>query len=243
MQRGINFEKAIWFFFFPKIDFPAVVVGNTSIPRPAGSTFRVVDEIFLCNKYGQNTEGKQFLFYGFVRDKADVKYRQCIVHEPLTRVTRTAPLVYVAHIPNRKFAMQTLEQISEADTEVYAWMQEVCLLLGILSFWDSGSIAKNLRCPSSFNPKYSGDEFTSTQLQPTISETVPLTPPFARRLENKLMTLGTSTQKKKGGQHIHVQTVCWEHNAQGKTKRAKETGDKPSETQKKTGASSWGILD
>ena len=43
-------------------------------------------------------------------------------------------------------------------------------------------------------PKYSGDEFTSNQ--PTISETVPLTPPFARRLENKLMTLGTSTQKK-----------------------------------------------
>ena len=105
-----------------------MVVGNTSIPRPAGSTFRVVDEIFLCNKYGQNTEGKQCLFYGFVRDKADVKYCQCIVHEPLTRVTRTAPLVYVAHIPNGKFARQTLEQISEADTEVYAWMQEVRLL-------------------------------------------------------------------------------------------------------------------
>ena len=82
-----------------KIDFPAVVVGNTSIPRPAGSTFRVVDEIFLCNKYRQNTEGKQFLFYGFVRDKADVKYCQCIVHEHLTRVTQTAPLVYVAHFP------------------------------------------------------------------------------------------------------------------------------------------------
>ena len=122
------------FFFFPKIDFPAVVVGNTSIPRPAGSTFRVVDEIFLCNKYRQNTEGKQFLFYGFVRDKADVKYCQCIVHEPLTRVTRTAPLVYVAHIPNGKFARQTLEleQISEADTEVYAWMQ--VRLLGHLVF-------------------------------------------------------------------------------------------------------------
>ena len=67
--------------------------------------------------------------------------------------------------------------------------------LGILSFWDSGSTAKNLRRPSSFNPKYSGDELTSNQ--PTISETVPLTPPFARRLENKLMALGTSTQKKK----------------------------------------------
>ena len=82
-------KKLYDFIFFPKIDFPAVVVGNTSgsIPRPAGSTFRVVDEIFLCNKYGQNTEGKQFLFYGFVRDKADVKYWQCIVHEPLTRVT------------------------------------------------------------------------------------------------------------------------------------------------------------
>ena len=199
MQRGINFKKAIWFFFFPKIDFPAVVVGNTSIPRPAGSTFRVVDEIFLCNKYRQNTEGKQFLFYGFVRDKADVKYCQCIVHEPLTRVTRTAPLVYVAHIPNGKFAGQTLEQISKADTEVYAWMQEVRLLGHDLSFWDSGSIAKNLRRPSSFNPKYSGDEFTSTQ--PTISETVPLTPPFARRLENKLMTLGTSTQKKRRTTH------------------------------------------
>ena len=66
--------------------------------------------------------------------------------------------------------------------------------MGILSFWDSGSIAKNLRRPSSFNPKYSGDEFTSNQ--PTISETVPLTPPFARRLENKLMTLGTNTKKK-----------------------------------------------
>ena len=78
----------------------------------------MVDEILLCNKYGQNTERKQFLFYGFVRDKADVKYCQCIVHEPLTRVTRTAPLVYVAHIPNGKFARQTLEQISEADTEV-----------------------------------------------------------------------------------------------------------------------------
>ena len=62
------------FFFSLKIDFPAVVVGNTSIP---------------------NT---------------------------------TAPLVYVAHIPNGKFARQTLEQISEADTEVYAWMQEVRLL-------------------------------------------------------------------------------------------------------------------
>ena len=198
MQRGINFEKAIWFFFFPKIDFPAVVVGNTSIPRPAGSTFRVVDEIFLCNKYGQNTEGKQFLFYGFVRDKADVKYRQCIVHQPLTRVTRTAPLVYVAHIPNGKFAWQTLEQISEADTEVYdGCKRSACL--GILSFWDSGSIAKNLRRPSSFNPKYSGDEFTSTQ--PTISETVPLTPPFARRLENKLMTLGTNTHKKRRTTH------------------------------------------
>ena len=118
-------KKLYDFFFFPKIDFPAVVVGNTSIPRPAGSTFRVVDEIFLCNKYRQNTEGKQFLFYGFVRDKADVKYCQCIVHEPLTRVTRTAPLVCVAHIPNGKFARQTLEQISEADTKVYAWMQEV----------------------------------------------------------------------------------------------------------------------
>jgi len=73
--------------------------------------------------------------------------------------------------------------------------------LGILSFWDSGSIAKNLRRPSyasiSFNPNYSGDEFTSTCTQPTISETVPLTPPFARRLENKLMTLGTNTHKKK----------------------------------------------
>ena len=69
-----------------------------------------------------------FLFYGFVRDKADVKYCQCIVHKPLTRVTRTAPLVHVAHIPNGKFARQTLEQISEADTEVYAWMQEVRLL-------------------------------------------------------------------------------------------------------------------
>jgi len=156
MQRGINFEKAILFFFFPKIDFPAVVVGNTSIPRLAGSTFRVVDEIFLCNKYRHNTEGKQFLFYGFVRDKADVKYCQCIVHEPLTRVTRTAPLVYVAHIPNGKFARQTLEQISEADTEVYDGCKwSACL--GILSFWDSGSIAKNLRRPSSFNPKYSGD--------------------------------------------------------------------------------------
>ena len=175
-----------------------MVVGNTSIPRPAGSTFRVVDEIFLCNKYGQNTEGKQFLFYGFVRDKADVKYRQCIVHEPLTRVTRTAPLVYVAHIPNGKFARQTLEQISEADTEVYAWMQEV-RLLGHLVFLGQWIDCQNLRRPSSFNPKYSGDEFTSTQ--PTISETVPLTPPFARRLENKLMTLGTSTQKKRRTTH------------------------------------------
>ena len=92
------------------------------------------------------------LFYGFVRDKADVKYCQCIVHEPLIRVTRTAPLVYVAHIPNEKFAGQTLEQVSKADTEVYAWMQEVRLLGHDLSFWDSGSIAKNLRRPSSFNP-------------------------------------------------------------------------------------------
>ena len=155
-----------------KIDFPAVVVGNTSIPRPAGSTFRVGDEIFLCNKYRQNTEGKQFLFYGFVWDKADVKYCQCIVHEPLTRVTRTALLVYIAHIPNRNFAGQTLEQISESDTVVYAWMQQVHLLGHDLPFWDSGSIAKNLRRPSSCNPKYSGDEFTSTQ--PTISEMVPL---------------------------------------------------------------------
>ena len=55
-------KKLYDFFFFPKIDFPSVVVGNTSIPRPAGSTFRVVDEIFLCNKYGQNTEGKHFCF-------------------------------------------------------------------------------------------------------------------------------------------------------------------------------------
>ena len=67
--------------------------------------------------------------------------------------------------------------------------------MGILSFWDSGSIAKNLRRPSSFNPKYSGDECTSNQ--PTISETVLLTPPFARRLENKLMTLGINTHTKK----------------------------------------------
>ena len=214
MQRGINFEKAIWFFFFPKIDFPAVVVGNTSIPRLAGSTFRVVDETFLCNKYGQNTEEKQFLFYGFVRDKADVKYCQCIVHEPLTRITRTDPLIYIAHIPNGKFAGKLWSKFQKLTPKfTHRCRRSACL--GILSFWDSGSIAKNLRRPSSFNPKYSGDEFTSTQ--PTISETVPLTPPFARRLENKLMTLGTSTQKK-GGQHIHVQTVCWEHNAQGKTK-------------------------
>ena len=131
------------------------------------------------------------MFYGFVRDKADVKYCQCIVHEPLTRVTRTAPLVYVAHIPNGKFARQTLEQISEADTEVYAWMQEV-RLLGHLVFLGQWIDCQKPETP--INPKYSGDEFTSTQ--PTISETVPLTPPFARRLENKLMTLGTSTQKK-----------------------------------------------
>ena len=116
----------------------------------------------------------------------------------------TAPLVYVAHIPNGKFAGQTLEleQISEADTEVYAWMQEV-RLLGHLVFLGQWIDCQKPETP--INPKYSGDEFTSTQ--PTISETVPLTPPFARRLENKLMTLGTNKQKK-GGQHIHRQTVC-----------------------------------
>ena len=42
------------------------------------------------------------------------------VNALLTRLTRTGPLVHAAHIPNRKFAGQILEQISEADTEVYA---------------------------------------------------------------------------------------------------------------------------
>ena len=127
MQRGINFEKALWFFFLSKIFFPCCGCGQYFHTSSIWKHVQSGDEIFLCNKYGQNTEGKQFLFYGFVRNKADVKYCQCIVHEPLTRVTRTAPLVYVAHIPNGKFARQTLEQISEADTEVYAWMQEVRL--------------------------------------------------------------------------------------------------------------------
>ena len=128
------------------------------------------------------------------------------MHEPLTRVTRTAPLVYVAHIPTGKFARQTLEQISEAETEVYAWMQEVCLLGHDSSFWDSGLIAKNLRRRSSFNPKYSDDEFTSTK--PTILETVPQTPPFARQLENKLMTLGTNTHKQKKRWNTHPWLNC-----------------------------------
>lgn len=81
--------------------------------------------------------------------------------------------------------------------------------MGILSFWDSGSIAKNLRRPSSFNPKYSGDEFTSTQ--PTISETVPLTPPFARRLENKLMTLGTNTHTHKKADNTSMSKLSVEN--------------------------------
>ena len=47
--------------FFVKIDFPVVVV-NTSRPGPAGTMFRVGNKIFFCNKYRQNTEGKQILF-------------------------------------------------------------------------------------------------------------------------------------------------------------------------------------
>ena len=38
---------------------------------------------------------------------------------------------------------------------------------------------------------------TLEQISEADTETVPLTPPFARRLENKLMTLVTSTHKKK----------------------------------------------
>ena len=107
-----------------------------------------------------------------------------------------------------------------------------------LCFWDSGLIAKTLRCHHPSTPNIQVVNLQSTQ--PTISKTVPQIPTFACWLEDKLMTLGTH-QKNTGGQHIHGQTVCWEHNAQGWTKRAKETGEKHSERQNKIGAVTWGI--
>ena len=130
------------------------------------------------------------------------------MHKPFTRVTRTAPLVYVAHFPTESLQGKLWSKFQKLTPKfTHGCRRSACL--GILSFWDSGSIAKNLRCPSSFNPKYSGDEFTSTQ--PTISETVPLTPPFARRLENKLMTLGTNTHKQKKADNTSMSKLSVEN--------------------------------
>ena len=177
-----------------KLDFPAVILDNTAIKRPAGTTFRVGDEIFVCNQYRSNTAQRKFLFYGFVRDKADVKYCQCVLHEPATRLTRTAPLLYIAHIPEGKVAGETLREIAEADTAAYAWMQEVRLLGHDLAFWDSGSTAKNPRRPQYQNPRYSGDEFSCTELTKK-NETLLHTPPYARRLQETLNKLGTNAKK------------------------------------------------
>ena len=164
-----------------------VFTDDVKISRTPGTTFRIGDEVFICFKSRNQPERRHFLFFGLVWEKGDVKYFPCILHDERSKITRTAPLIYIAHVPNGIVAGTNTENVEAADKIVFPWMQEAKLLGHPLSFWDSGSTARN---PRKVLPKRFGDQiYESVDISSSTPCSMQLTPPFGKRIENSMKQL------------------------------------------------------
>ena len=184
------FEKVVL-----NCEFAAVFDGEKQIQRPPGTTFRLGDEVVICSKARSNTKGRVWLFYYLVWERGDHRYFPCILHEPATKVTRTAPLLYVAHVPNGKVAGETLELVEEGDKIVLYWIREAVDLNHPLQFWDSGSKTSK-RAPVTCS-RYGDIEH---QVIPILEKkgtdsNFPQTPPYAKRIEGQVKKLESSITK------------------------------------------------
>jgi hypothetical protein len=169
------------------IGYNPVYTDDVKISRAPGTTFRIGDEVFICFKSRNQPERRHFLFFGLVWEKGDVKYFPCILHDERSKITRTAPLIYIAHVPNGIVAGTNTENVEAADKIVFPWMQEAKLLGHPLSFWDSGSTARNTR---KVLPKRFGDQiYESVDLSSSTPCSMQLTPPFGKRIEKSMKQL------------------------------------------------------